>query len=197
MSESDDGTVEVLKEIRDELRNVRTELLAQLRDEARNARAGVRTERVARAAWISRWPLVAMSGTGAVALLALILAVRAGGPAAPAVLAPPTPVASAAPAPALAPAPKIAKIPEVAAAKPPAAKSAPRVALAAVPSPAVAVPAPVTPKKRTRPESVSPKPVAAAPGDDDETMAFSPPAPRRVRVHKMSYDSSGFEPAKL
>jgi hypothetical protein len=190
MSESD-GTVEVLKEIRDEIRNVRTELL----DQMRSARTGVRTEVVERGA---RWRLVAMAGTGAVALVALVLSLRSGGQP-PTVVAAPPAMASASPASAAAPAPtpvetpaQAPSSPSVAAARPAVPKPAPRVASVAPVAPA----APVVPKKRVKPEAPA-KAVAAAPGDDDETMAFSPPAPRRVRVHKMSYDSPGFEPAKL
>jgi hypothetical protein len=190
-----DGTVEalaveVLKEIRDEIRGVRTELLEQIR--VRMAGAGVRTAVIDRAA---RWRIAAMAGTGAVALVALVVALRAGGQPPAVTLAPqvaqataipptPTPPLAARPA---ATTPAAVPPPHVAIAKPAAAKPAGHLAPGAT---AVAV----LPKKQVSP-AVAKLP-AAIPSDADETMAFSPP-PRRVRVHKMSYDPIESEPAKL
>jgi hypothetical protein len=164
-----DGTVEVLKEIRDEIRNVRTELGEQLR----NARAGVRTERVERA---SRWRLAATAATGAVALLALVVAVRAGGSAATAV-APSAVVATAAPAaPAAAPTPAASSAPvapAVAAGKPAPTKPAPKLAATAPAAQATSA----APRKRVNPAATT-KPAVAMPAEgDDETIAFSPPQP--------------------
>ena len=192
------SAVEVLKEIRDEIRGVRTELLEQIR--VRMAGAGVRTAVIDRAA---RWRIAAMAGTGAVALLALVLALRAGGqPAMVTVAAPPqlaqatttapvaTPPTPTPPAAMSAPTtPPAAILPaHVAVAKPVAAKPAVHLA-PSVPAEAAIL------KKQVRP-AVAPKPPASTSGDDDETMAFSPP-PRRVRVHKMSYGPIESEPAKL
>jgi hypothetical protein len=184
MGESDNRT-EVLKEIRDEIRGVRSEL-AELRD-ARLAAPGVRTEVVDRA---SRWRITAMASTGALAVVALVLALRAGPrsvPAPPAVAAPsplamtPAPAAavpSRTPA-ALPPAPVVAR----AVASKPAAKSGPRLTSAPAAPPV---------KKRTQ---VEPLEAAVAAPDDGDTIPFPPP--RRVRVHKMSYGPVESEPAKL
>jgi hypothetical protein len=54
---------------------------------------------------------------------------------------------------------------------------------------------PVPAKKRVKPESAAKLPSEIA-SDEDEAIAFSPPA-RRVRVHRMSYGPVESEPAKL
>jgi len=197
MATETDGAVEVLKEIRDELRNVRTELAAEMR----SARAGVRTERVDRA---GRWRMAGMASTGAMAFVALVLALRAGRQPSAVVMPAPVMVA-AAPAPSVAPAPAVTPAPflaapvlaavrpaaKLAAAKPVSAKPVSSFA-AVVPAEA---PATAAPQKRAKPAAAKPA-AETAPGDDDETMAFSP-RPRRVRVHKMSYGPVESEPAKL
>jgi len=183
-----DSRTEVLKEIRDELRGLRNEL-EQLRG-PRLAGSGVRTERVERNA---RWRIAAMASTGALAVVALVLALRPGPRSAPAaappsVVAPPQiATAPAAPLPPraasapLAPPPAPVKPPTVAAK--PAVRPAPR-ALATAPA------APPVPK-RVRPE---PPPPSVASTDEDP-IPFPPP--RHVRVHKMSYGPVESEPAKL
>ena len=192
-----DSRVEVLKEIRDEIRGVRSEL-EQLRV-ARLATSGVRTERVERNA---RWWMASMAGTGALAVVALALALRPGPRSAP--VAPSAPVAAPAPiamAPAATPAPAPpsrttgaplrpppAPIAQPVVAAKPAAKLAPRL-LASAPA---AVPAVPSVKKRVKTET--PEAAIYAP-DDGDTIPFPPP--RRVRVHKMSYGPVESEPAKL
>jgi hypothetical protein len=190
-----DSRVEVLKEIRDEIRGVRSEL-EQLRI-ARLAASGVRTERVERNV---RWRMASMVSTGALAMVALVLALRPGPRSTP--VAPSAPVAAPAPvamAPAVPPAPAAppratgapvtpAPIAQPAVAAKPVAKLAPRL-LASAPA-AVQVAPPV--KKRVKIES--PEAAMYAP-DDGDTIPFPPP--RRVRVHKMSYGPVESEPAKL
>jgi hypothetical protein len=189
MAESD-GTVEVLREIRDEIRNVRTELLQQIR----SARTGVRTERFDRA---SRWRLAAMAGTGAVAFVALVLSLRAGRQPATVLMAAPVVAAApaAAPVPALAVTPAPVALPTAVAAKPAATKGVPQSVSGSAVAASVPASATAAAKKRVKPSTAKPALETAA-GDDDATMAFSPP-PRRVRVHKMSYGPVESEPAKL
>jgi hypothetical protein len=200
MAESDQ-LVEVLKEIRDELRAVRTELGAR---GSRMTTSGVRTERVARQ---GRWRSAALAA-GGVAVLALVIglvtrdrpapapaqvAVAAMPPSMPVMPAPPpsavspvqVPVAAHADMPTAKP-PAVAPPPAMrqAAARPPA--GAPARTLASVPAPA---------KKRVQPD-VAAKPPREVTSDEDETMAFPPP-PRRVRVHRLSYGPVESEPAKL
>jgi len=214
MGESD-GLIEVLTEIRDEIRAVRAELGDR---GARMAASGIRTEVVERGA---RWRIAATAGAGAVALVALALALRAGGPPsqapvetalqgtpAPATTTattttamtpPPVPLPAPAAMPALAPAAKPAATPlpalasKLAATRPPLAPpaGAPAIGVSAVAVPAVAV----VPKRHVKPPVALKLPAEVA-SDEDEAMAFSPP-PRRVRVHKMSYGPVDSEPAKL
>ena len=201
MAESD-GLIEVLKEIRDEIRAVRTELGDR---RAPMAASGLRTEVVERRA---RWRTGATAGIGAMALVALVLSLRAGGQASPAVVATapqmspgtmtastamtttPAPTAMPAPAPTAMPAPVATKPPPPARATKPAAT---RPALAQQPAGAPAVVA--VPKRLVKP-AVAPKLPAAVPSDEDDAIAFSPP-PRRVRVHRMSYGPVDSQPAKL
>jgi hypothetical protein len=184
-----DSRTDVLKEIRDEIRGVRSEL-EQLRG-ARLAGSGMRTEVVDRAA---RWRIAAMASTGALAVVALVLALRVG-PRSASVAAPP-PVASP-PAVAVAPAapvppratsapvalPAAPVAPPAVATKPPA-KSAPRIFASA--------PAAQPVRKRVRTE---PPEARVAATDEGDTIPFPPP--RHVRVHKMSYGPVESEPAKL
>ena len=199
--ESTDRLVEVLKEIRDELRAVRIELGAR----GDRMTSGVRTELVNRGRW--RIPALAAGGVAGLALvLGLALRDRPAPPPATVALAPQSsapsvarsetppsmPVLPATPPRAVSPAPAhvaVAKPP--AAVAPPATKQADRLPAGA---PAVAaVPAPA--KKRLKSE-VAARPLVEAASDDDETLAFPPP-PRRVRVHRLSYGPVGSEPAKL
>ncbi len=189
MADADNG-IEVLKEIRDELRGVRSEL-AELRG-ARLSTSGVRTQVVDRAA---RWRIGALASTGALAVVALVLALR-GGPAAESVAMTPAPTlapaAVAASAPKAAPPAPVAPAPQpvqpvVATTTKPAAKPAPRL-LASAP------PAAPAPKKRIKVE-VAPEAAPAMTADDGDTIPFPPP--HRVRVHKMSYGPVETEPAKL
>jgi hypothetical protein len=188
-----DNRIEVLKEIRDEIRGVRSEL-AELRG-GRLATSGVRTEVVDRAA---RWRIAAMASTGALAVVVLAFALRAGPNDAPVAMAPAsaptTPVPSLAPL-APAPAPVVASAPkptppapvaQPAVAAKPAARPAPRLLASAPPLPA--------PKKRVKPEA-APEAAPAAVADDGDTIPFPPP--RRSRVHRMSYGPVESEPAKL
>ena len=206
MAESD-ALVEVLKEIRDELRAVRTELGAR---DARMATDSIRTEVVERG---GRWRSAALAA-GGVAGLALVLgfvmtrdrptsesakptvAVTAPVSATPAA---PTPAVMPAQAPVVATAPvaahgvgPVAKSPAVAGT--PATKPAARLA-AGAPAPATIAAVPAPTKKRVKPD-VAAEPPAEVASEDDETMAFSPP-PRRARVHRLSYGPVGSEPAKL
>jgi hypothetical protein len=195
-ADASDGRVEVLKEIRDEIRGVRSEL-EQLRI-ARVGASGVRTERVERNA---RWRMASLVSTGALAVVALVLALRPGPRSAS--VAPSASVAAPAPvamAPAATPAPPAptrttsapvtlppAPIAQLAVAAKPATKLAPRLLASA---PAVPVAPPV--KKRAKIES--PEAAMYAP-DEGDTIPFPPP--RRVRVHKMLYGPVESEPAKL
>jgi hypothetical protein len=189
-----DNRIEVLKEIRDEIRGVRSEL-AELRG-ARLVTSGVRTAVVDRGA---RWRIGALASAGALAVVALALALR-GGPASPPVATSPSATATLAPAlapPALATsAPRVALPAPVVPAQPvqpvvatttkPAAKPAPRLLASA--------PAAAAPKRRVKPEA-APEEAPAATADDGDTIPFPPP--HRVRVHKMSYGPVESEPAKL
>jgi len=205
--ENADRLIDVLKEIRDELRAVRIELGAR----RGSLPSGVRTKLVNRG---DRWrgPALAAAGTAALALvLSLALRDRPASPPATVALAPqmsppaaksppsssgPAPAVSPAPAPLVPPAPVIAhaalpfgKTPGAAPAPAPKqAQSSPAgaPAMAAAPAPA---------KKRLKADVASRPPVEAV-SDDDETLAFPPP-PRRVRVHRLSYGPVGSEPAKL
>jgi hypothetical protein len=195
-----DNRIEVLKEIRDELRGVRSEL-AELRG-ARLSTSGVRTQVVDRAA---RWRIGALASTGALAVVALVLALR-GGPASvpvastPSVAMTPAPatVAASAPTAVTASAPKAAPPAPVAPAPQPSQQAQPVVATkpTAKPAPRLLASAPVAPapRKRVKPE-VAPEAVPAMTADDGDTIPFPPP--RRVRVHKMSYGPVETEPAKL
>jgi hypothetical protein len=196
-----DSLVEVLKEIRDELRAVRTEL------GGRTARmtSGIRTEVVDRAA---RWRNAALAG-GGLALLAIVLGVAMRERPAPAIVAfapqvSATPVASSATPPAVAPAAQAPVALAARAAVPPEKSPQPLVvkptavtkqaARSPAATPAIAsVPVPV--KKRVKPD-VAARPPSEVASDEDETIAFSPP-PRRVRAHRMSYGPVESEPAKL
>ena len=188
-----DSRTEVLKEIRDELRGVRSEL-EQLRG-TRLAGPGMRTELVDRAA---RWRIASMASTGALALVALVLALRPGprsaSVVAPApVAAPPAVVtAPAAPVPPRAPSALVALPPAPitppAAATKPASKPAPRVLASA----SAAAPAAQPAKKRVRTE---PPEAPVATTDEADPIPFPPP--RHVRVHRMSYGPVESEPAKL
>ena len=201
-----DSLVEVLKEIRDELRALRTQLGNRT---ARLTTSGIRTEVVDRAA---RWRNAALAG-GGLALLAIVLGVALHERPAPAIVAvapqvsttpatqpamvttTPSAVVPTAPAPVALAAPAAVpatKSPQPLAAKPmggtkPAAR-APAVApaIASVPVPA---------KKRVRPD-VAAKPPSEVTSDEDDAIAFSSP-PRRVRAHRMSYGPVESEPAKL
>jgi hypothetical protein len=209
MAESDQ-LVEALKEIRDELRALRTELGGR---SGRMAASGVRTERVELGV---RRRNVALAG-GGLAALALVLGLalrdhpapepvtavapqasaansatpRSMPAPAPPVIQAPAPVALAAPVPAPAAMP-VAK--PLAGALAPATRKAARLPAAAPASTAIAsVSAPD--KKRVKPE-VPAKTSAEVASDEDETLAFPPP-PRRVRVHRLSYGPVESEPAKL
>ncbi len=201
MAESD-SLIEVLKEIRDEIRAVRSEL----GDRGTPAASGIRTAVVERGA---RWRIGATAGIGAVALVALVLALRAGGPTSPAVvaaapqIAPATMTASTAmtttPVPSAMPAPAPTAMPAPVATK--MVSPAPKPAAARQPAPPAPVATPavaVVPKRHAKPAVALKLPAAvASDGDGDEAIAFSAPPPRRVRVHKMSYGPIDSEPAKL
>jgi hypothetical protein len=190
-----DNRIEVLKEIRDEIRGVRSEL-AELRG-ARLTTSGVRTQVVDRAA---RWRIGALASTGALAVVALVLALRAGPASVPAATAPSVAMP---PAPAVAPPAVVASAPKVAPPAPVAAATQPLQPVAATATKPVAKPAPrllasapaaPTPRKRVKPEA-APEAAPATTADDGDTIPFPPP--RRVRVHKMSYGPVETEPAKL
>ena len=211
MAESDQ-LVEALKEIRDELRALRTEIAGR---GGRMTTSGVRTEVVDRRV---RWQRAALA-VGGVAGLALVisLAMRERPAAVPVAVAPQVSATSAAlPTPAVTPAqtavvpptPVAAHLPVPAskAAKPPAVAPTPATRQAArlparAPAPAAtsgttaiaSVPAPS--QKRIKPD-VAAKPPADVASDEDETLAFPPP-PKRVRVHRLSYGPVESEPAKL
>ncbi len=217
MAESDQ-LVEVLKEIRDELRAVRIELGAR---GSRMTTSGVRTERVARQRHHDRWRNAALAGGGVAGLALLLLLVTRDRPApapVPATAAvasqsAPPPAASPARVPSgpgsaaiLAPAPVVQASPVVArgagpAAKPPAVAPTPATRQAARLPSGAAAPAttlaaiPASGKKRVKPEAA--KSPAELGSDEDEALAFPPPPPRRVRVHRLSYGPVESEPAKL
>jgi hypothetical protein len=185
-----DSRIEVLKEIRDEIRGVRGEL-EQLRG-TRLATSGVRTELIDRAA---RWRIATMASAGALAVVALVLALRAGprsvtvAPSPPPVMMPAPSVAAAAPsapAPAVVPVAPAPPVAQPAVATKPAMRPLPRLLASAPASPA--------PRKRGKPEVAS-ETAEPATSDEGETIPF-PPA-RRVRVHRMSYGPVDSEPAKL
>jgi hypothetical protein len=201
-SENSERLIEVLREIRDELRALRIEL------GARGGRmpSGIRAGLVNRG---GRWrgPALAAAGVAGLALvLGLALRDRPASPAATVAVAPqmsptpakssppaliPAPAVSPAQAPLVMPAPVTAH-PALPFAKTPAAAPAP-----ATKSPAGAptMAAPALAKERLKLDGASRAPVEAV-SDDDETLAFPPP-PRRVRVHRLSYGPVGSEPAKL
>lgn len=209
---SSDRLVEVLKEIRDELRALRSDVGGQM------SRSGIRTEVVDRGA---RWRNAALAG-GGLAVLAIVLglAMRDRPPAsleaapliatapatAPATAAAVPPARMPAPPVVPAPAPVVAAAP-VAAPLPLAKSGTPAKPPGGAPTPATRQPArlpagapaiagvPVPAKKRVKPESAAKLPSEIA-SDEDEAIAFSPPA-RRVRVHRMSYGPVESEPAKL
>jgi hypothetical protein len=202
--------VEVLKEIRDELRAVRIELGAR---ESRTS-TGMRTELVNRG---GRWRSPALAAA-ATAGLTLIIGLALRDRPAP---QPPTttPTATMAvnpqvtapaispraviptPAPVVGPA-AVASRAAVPVAKPSSAAPATKQAEpsrarvpAATPTMMAAVPAPA--KKRLDSASGdAAKLTAPIVSDGDGTMAFPPP-PRRVRVHRLSYGPVESEPAKL
>ena len=210
MAESDQ-LVEVLKEIRDELRAVRIELGAR---GSRMTTSGVRTERVARQ---RHWRSAALAAGGGVAGLALVLGLAmrdrpaptpfaavaqlsATPPANPVMLA--TPAGTAAPAQApVVPGAAVAAHAANPLAKPPAVAPTPATRQAArlpagAPTPATTLAAiPVSAKKRVKQEAAAKSPAEVG-SDEDETLAFPPP-PRRVRVHRLSYGPVESEPAKL
>jgi hypothetical protein len=199
MAESDQ-LVEVLKEIRDELRAVRTELAAR---GGRLTASGIRTEVVARE---GRWRSAALAAVG-VAGLALGLGLAMRGRPAPAsrsvAVAPPAgaviraqaPVVSADPEAAQASAP-VGKLPARA---PPSATTQAGGLPAGAPAPAAPATTfasvPVAAKRRVKPDAAA-NPLAAVASDEDETISFPPPA-RRGRVHRLSYRPVEWEPAKL
>jgi hypothetical protein len=203
MAESDQ-LVEVLKEIRDELRAVRTELAGR---GAQMTTSGIRTEVVARQ---GRWRSAALA-VGGVAGLALVLGLvmRDRPVRTPVAVAPPISAMPAMPIPAAMPpqAPVVGAAPVAAhvavSATTPARPPAVAPTLATKPAgrlpadaPATAIAsAPVPSKKRVKPD-VAAKPPAEVASDEDEPIAFAPP-PRRVRVHRLSYGPVGSEPAKL
>jgi len=211
--ENSERFVEVLKEIRDELRGLRLELGSR---GAARMPSGMRTSRMnRRAVW--RNPALAAAGVAGLALvLGLALRDRPGPQPATVAVAPQTsvprsetaarsetPVMPALPPPAGSP----AQAPVAAHVAVPVAKS-PAVLPAAATKQAERRPAsapdsttattlaavPAVPKKRLK-SDVARRPVEAV-SDDDETMAF-PPSPKRVRVHSLSYGPVGSEPAKL
>lgn len=197
MAQSDE-LVEVLKEIRDELRAVRTELGARGGGMATD---GIRTERMARE---GRWRSAALAAGGVAGLALVIGLVMRDRPAPVTVaVAPPVSATRTMPAPAVIP-PEVpvALAPPVATrsaspAKSPAAVGTPSTKPAArLPAEAPALAAvPVPSKKRVKP-AVAAKPPVEFASDEDEALAFPPP-PKRVRVHRLSYGPVGSEPAKL
>jgi hypothetical protein len=207
-SKSDrDSLVEVLKEIRDELRAVRTELGAR---PARMTTPGVRTEVVDRGL---RWRNPVLAG-GGLAALAIVLGLAMRDRAAPPIVAVAPPISATPAAPlattmampmrALAP-PAQAPVVMAAPAAVPVAESSAKPLAAPTPATKQAVrsPAgaptiesvPVPTRKRVKPDVAAMPPSEVTP-DEDEAIAFSPP-PRRVRVHRMSYGPVDWEPAKL
>jgi hypothetical protein len=196
-----DNLVEVLKEIRDELRAVRTELGGRT---GRMSSSGIRTAVVDRAA---RWRNAALA-IGGLALLAIVFGVATRERSAPAIVAV-APQLSATPVvrPAMATAMPPATQAPVAVAPPaavPATKSPQPLAVKPTTKPALRAPAtapglasvPAPTKKRLKPD-VAAKPPSEVESDEDEAIAFSSPPPRRVRAHRMSYGPVDSEPAKL
>lgn len=185
-----DQLVELLKEIRDELRAVRTELGTR---GSRMTMSGVRTAVLARQ---GRWRSAALAAGGVVGLALVIGLVMRDRPApSPLAVAPSAPIPAQAP---VIPAAPVAEHAAIPVAKPPAPAPAARQAArlpAGAPAPATLASAPAPAKKRVRPDvaAMSPGEVAS---DEDEPLAFSPP-PRRVRVHRLSYGPVESEPAKL
>jgi len=206
MAESDQ-LVEVLKEIRDELRAVRIELDAR---GSRMTTSGVRTERVARQRHHDRWRSAALAA-GGVAGLALVIGLVMRDRSAPVAVSPqfsstssanlampaiPTSAAIPPRAPAI-PAAPVAAHATIPAVKPPAVASTPvprqRLPAAAPATALASIPAPAKGRVKSEVAAKSPAEVAS---DEDETLAFRPP-PKRVRVHRLSYGPVESEPAKL
>ena len=208
--ENAERLVEVLKEIRDELRAVRIELGAG----GARMPSGIRTKLVNRGGH-GRASTLAAAGVVGLALV-IGLAVRerpAPQPAtvavAPQISAPPaaksetpssipgTPTLPSAASPAQAPvaahvAAPLAKSPVAVPAL--ATKQVQRFP-AGAPAPTALAAVPAVAKKRLT-SDVAARPPVEATSDDDETMAF-PQSPKRVRVHRLSYGPVGSEPAKL
>lgn len=202
-----DSLVEVLKEIRDELRALRTELGTR---PARMTTPGVRTEVVDRD---RRWRNPVLAG-GGLAVLAIVLGLAMRDRAAPAIvavarpisatpaatLATPTAMATRALAPPAQAAVVMAAPPAVpvaeSSAKPLAAPTPATKQAARLPAGAPTIRSvPVPTRKRVKPD-VAAMPPSEVTSDEDEPIAFSP-APRRVRVHRISYGPVDWEPAKL
>jgi hypothetical protein len=192
--------VEVLKEIRDELRGVRSELGARA---ARMTTGGIRTEVMDRRA---RWWSAALA-VGGVAGLALVLGLalrdrpaRAPAPIAVAPQTPSTPAGSVLPAqaPVVPSAPVAVQATVLArpaeAAPKPAGKQAARLSVGA-PTPTAVASLPAPAQKRVKPDVAAKAPAEVA-SDEDEALALPPP-PRRVRSHRLSYGPVESEPAKL
>jgi hypothetical protein len=192
--------VEVLKEIRDELRGVRSELGARAE---RMTTSGIRTEAMDRRA---RWRSTALAA-GGVAGLALVLGLalrdRPAREPAPVAVAPQiaaTPAGAVLPAqaPVVPSAPVAAQAtvpaPPSAVASKPATKQAARLSVGA-PTPTAFASLPAPAKKRVKPDVAAKAPAEVA-SDEDEALAFPPP-PRRVRSHRLSYGPVESEPAKL
>jgi hypothetical protein len=200
--ENADRLVEVLKEIRDELRAVRVDLGA--RGDGRMTSDGIRTQVIDRSA---SWRAAALAA-GAVAGLALVIGVVMRDRRAPATattVATPVAAMPALPAPAVmpAPAPVVFAAPVAVHEAAPATTPPRSPVLTPASRPAAHEPAeapaiaslPVLPKQRVKP-NLGAKPAAEVASDDDATMAFPRP-PRRARVHRLSYGPVGSEPAKL
>jgi hypothetical protein len=192
-----DSLVAVLKEIRDELRAVRTELGSRT---ARMTPSGIRTEVVDRAA---RWRHAALAG-GGLALLAIVLGIAMRERPAPAIVAVAPQAPAMTPPPAVAPAAQAPVAPPAPAALPATRSTQPLVVKpTAVTKQAVrsraAAPAiasvPVPTQKRVKPD-VAAKPPSEVTSDEDDAIAFPPPS-RRVHLHRMSYGPVESEPAKL
>ena len=215
MAESDQ-LVEALKEIRDELRALRTELVTR---GGRRARSGVRTERVARRAPAERdaggrragrsGNRARSGGARPVGSRDRDSARRGGFPSSGdargessdvavdagtvTMIPAPAPVVQATQA--VAHAVPVAK--PLAVAPTPATRQAPRLPPglpAAAPTTTLAS-VPAAAKKRVKPDVAARVPAEVA-SDEDEPLAFPPP-PRRVRAHRLSYGPVESEPAKL
>jgi hypothetical protein len=204
-TENSDRLVEVLKEIRDELRALRSEVGGRM------TTSGIRTEVVERGA---RWRNAALAGGGLAAVLALVLGLAMRDRPAPATFEAASSVATAStPAAARMPAPPVMAAPAPVVAAAPMAGPLP-VARGTLAKPTVAVSTPATrpparlpagapaiagvpvPTKTRVKSDVAAKLPSEVASDEDEPIAFSPPA-RRVRVHRMSYGPVESEPAKL